>query len=87
MNQDNQKLELEYPCKWTFKVIGTNRERIEKAIAGCVPHEENRRVSFSNISRGGKYCSLNLEVTVTDEKTRTAIYIALKKHPDVKIVM
>ena len=80
------KPEIEYPCQWNFKVIGMVREKIENAISDCVSLP-GKKISFSNVSKGGKYCSVNLEVTVADEQERNAIYISLKNHPDVKIVM
>lgn len=83
---DTKRLPLDYPCTWLYKVIGSDRQKLQQAIldtAGknyCI-------ISPSNSSRTGKYHCFNLEVTVRSEDERNAIYLALKKHPHVRIVL
>ena len=80
------KLQLNYPCQWIYKVIGSDREKLHKALLEIVS-DESCCISFSNRSRTGKYHCLNLEVTVQSEEERNSIYISLKAHPQVKIVL
>jgi putative lipoic acid-binding regulatory protein len=83
---DGEKLRLTYPCQWIYKVIGAGQARMRSAIAEVVDGHDYV-VTLSNSSRTGKYCCLNLEMTVDNEETRTEIYTALKSHPEIRIVL
>ena len=82
----NGKPEVTYPCEWEFKVIGTDQQRLSRAI-GQIVGERDHRLSVSHHSRGGKYCSLRLVVTVTDEACRNALFEALCDHDAVTTVL
>lgn len=86
INETDQKLELEYPCDWRYKVIGEEREKLEQAIRDVILEREHR-LEHSNASRGGKYVSLNLDLQVHNEDDRQFIYEALKAHAHVKMVL
>jgi len=86
INELDQKLELEYPCKWGYKVVGEEREKLESAIREVILEREHK-VAHSNTSRNGKYISLNLELLVHNEEDRQFIYEALKAHQHVKMVL
>ncbi|HSR35561.1 MAG TPA: DUF493 domain-containing protein [Desulfurivibrionaceae bacterium] len=87
-NQDKEegRLVLEYPCPWTYKVIGADGEALRAAIAGVMEAREHL-VTPSRTSRGGKYQSLDIEVVVQDEAERNALYAALKAHQAVVMVL
>jgi putative lipoic acid-binding regulatory protein len=80
------KLQLNYPCQWVYKVIGSDREKLQEALLEIV-NDESCNISSSNSSRTEKYHCLNLEVTVKSEEERNSIYMSLKAHPRVKIVL
>ena len=84
--KDTCKVQLDYPCKWLYKVIGMDRERLHRAIMDTISSKPCK-ISISNTSSSGKYICLNLEITVADEDDRNAIYLDLKAHPHVKIVL
>jgi len=86
INDIEQKLELEYPCDWRYKIVGEEREKIENAIREVI-FEREHRLTHSNTSRSGKYISLNLDLLVHNEEDRQFIYEALKAHQDVKMVL
>ncbi len=78
--------EIDYPCVWQYKVIGTNRKALCEAIAaylGDAPYS----VSDSRVSRGGRYISLNLEVTVYSDFNRLRLYEVLGAHPAIKVIL
>ena len=78
--------EIEYPCTWLYKVIGQDCTLLKEVIvSACAPM--NVKISHSNVSTGGKYHSLNAELTVENEATRLAVYEALKSSPCVKFVL
>ena len=80
------KPDIDYPCSWSFKVIGNSRKELENAICETVGDRENL-VSFSRSSSGGKFHSLNLELVVETEEDRNSIFTALSKHVSVKMVL
>ncbi len=83
---ENQKLELDYPCSWKYKVIGRERRVLEEAIHSVIL-ERAHSLEHSNASKTGKYVSLNLDLIVQNEDERTFIYEALKAHQDIKMVL
>jgi len=82
----NCKVQIDYPCHWLYKVIGFDRDKLHQALLEIV-NDDSCTISPSNSSRTGKYHCLNFEVTVKNEKERNSIYLALKSHPQVKIVL
>lgn len=86
INDIEQKLQLDYPCNWSYKVVGEEREKLENAIREVVLEREHS-ISHSNTSSGGKYISLNLELLVHNEDDRQFIYEALKAHQHIRMVL
>ena len=85
-NTCKTKPDIDYPCTWPFKVIGSSKSELEKAIGEVVGKRE-ALVSFSRSSSGGKFVSLNLELIVENEEDRNSIYVQLNKHRAVKMVI
>ncbi len=86
INDSKEKVELEYPCNWCYKVIGESSEGIEEAVKDVIDEREHK-LSESNKSKGGKYTSMNLDMLVHNDDDRQAIYEELKKHKNVKMVI
>ncbi len=86
INDKEEKLQLEYPCDWCYKVIGREREVLENAIREVIL-ERTHKIEHSNNSKAGKYVSLNLELLVHNEDDRNFIYEALKAHQNIKMVL
>lgn len=86
INKNGRMPTLEYPCRWTYKVIGSDREEMEKVIGeiiqGC-----NCTITPSHTSRSGLYHCLNVEILVHDEGHRTGVYEQLRGHPVIKMVL
>ena len=77
--------EITYPCIWSYKIIGENREFLKEAIlVACAPHPVD--ITYSRSSSGGKYHSVEARLVVENEAARLAIFDALKTHPAVKIL-
>ena len=67
-----EKPVIEYPCTWSYRAIGTDSDFMMKEIAdrlASIPHT----VTSGNTSRGGNYCSLNVDATVHSETERLSI--------------
>lgn len=86
INDREEKLELTYPCSWTYKLIGHEKEAIQKAIHEVILEREHK-LTHSNASKTGKYISLNLDLLVHNEDDRNFIYEALKAHQHIKMVL
>ena len=82
----NRKPVLEYPCKWLYKIIGEDLEELQRTATEIIGGQPCT-IYLSNISKTGKYHCLNVEVQVTDEANRNAIYREFKQHPQVKMVL
>ena len=83
---DNARPEIRYPTSWRYTVIGSDREELEAAIAEVV-EERSHKVSLSNVSSKGRYCSLTLELVVLNEDERKMIFGRLRDHKSVKYVL
>ncbi len=86
LDSDKQRPEIKYPCKWGYKVIGTDVDKILKAIEKA-SMGLTYDVTPSNISKNGKYFSINITLEVPNEAVRNLIYEKLSENPDVKMVI
>ncbi len=86
MNLKDKKPEINYPTKWEYKIIGSNVNEMIKAVESIVIELEYD-ITPSNISKKGKYFSLNLLVLVSSEMERDKIFQELTNHPAMKFVI
>jgi hypothetical protein len=86
INNSNKKVQIEYPCRWLYKVIGADHDAMRQAIEEIV-QVEKCTITLSNASSKGKYLCLNVEVMVFDEEARNNFYVKLKAHQAVKTVL
>ncbi len=83
---EDKKPAIAYPCQWDFRIIGRDSVAIRQAVREVVG-ETLYRLDESHVSSGGKYCSMALAVDVRDEDHRDAIFMALRNHKDVILVL
>jgi putative lipoic acid-binding regulatory protein len=81
----NQKISIDYPCRWNYTVIGSDEAAMRAAITDATAGAGD--VTASRSSAKGKYLSLNISVQVDNESARIHIYEALRKDPSVKMVL
>ncbi len=86
LDENSPRPEISYPCEWAYKIIGTDVNLILSAIEEAAPGMEYD-VTPSNISKKGKYFSLNLKLEVPNEVIRNLIYEKLEKQPGIKMVL
>jgi len=95
MPQENlPKPEIEYPCPWDFKIIGTDEDALRVAVADCLkralsvaPGQREFELSASRSSVGGKYVSLRLNLMVMDEAERNGVFHSLAEHAEIRMVL
>jgi putative lipoic acid-binding regulatory protein len=93
-NGHHQQPDIEYPCPWDYKIIGTSEAALREAVGHCLKlalHEAGGDREFelgtSRTSNGGKYVSLNLNLMVLNEAERKLIFSSLADHPEIRIVI
>ena len=80
-----QRLELAYPCRWSFKIIGEDEFQLRTLVNEVLP-DRPFTLTLSNTSREGRYRSLLLVLTVESEEDRRAIGLALQQSEHVRLV-
>jgi len=83
---DEQKIHLDYPCSWIYKIIGMDQAEMRSAVCEII-QDRPCRISLSRQSETAKYISLNVEITVESDSHRTTVYEALKAHRAIKLVL
>ncbi len=86
LDENSPRPKIDYPCKWEYKIIGTDINLILSAIEEAVPGMQYD-VTPSNVSKKGNYFSLNLQLEVPNEVIRDLIYENLEKKPGIKMVL
>ncbi len=77
-----QKLELNYPCDWVYKVIGTSDKEVRDAISEIM-FEREHDLNLSNRSSKGKFISFTLKTVVHNENDRVDLFKLLSEHSKV----
>ena len=77
---------IDYPCKWSYKLVGPDEQALRLAIAELVAEREHE-ISLSRQSRTGKYVSIKVEVLVGDHDERRGLANEFNAHPAVKFVL
>lgn len=86
MESGNRRPEIHYPCRWEYKIIGTDVNKILSAVENCVLGLEYS-VSPSNVSRNGIYYSFNISVMVPNEVVRDLVFEKLQKSEHINFVI
>ncbi|MGD9948079.1 MAG: DUF493 domain-containing protein [Desulfobulbus sp.] len=80
------KPNIEYPCQWHYRLIGEDRTAIMEAIHAAVD-VSLCVISEGNASSGGRYLSLNLEISVNNEAERLRLYQLFSDNPAIRVVI
>ncbi|NOX25766.1 MAG: DUF493 domain-containing protein [Deltaproteobacteria bacterium] len=85
MLSDKKEMRISYPCSWSYKIIGQDKDMVKEAITAITAGKYT--LNYSNASRTGKYHSWSLTLEVNSEAERNTLFKALKNHPQIKIVI
>jgi len=85
-NNSAEKPKIEYPCEWGYKLIGTDKTKLQTCIFDIVG-ERAYQTKGGNSSSKGKFHSLNMTCKVESQEDRDAIFKAFSDHDDVKMVI
>jgi uncharacterized protein len=80
------KLELDYPCNWSYKIVIRQEQDITDIIKELL-EERKHDIKASKTSSQGKFKSFNLDLVVHNEEDRKSLYQLLDGHEHIKMVM
>jgi hypothetical protein len=86
LDSDRRKPDINYPCNWDYKIIGTDLDQMIEAIE-LIVEGMDYKISSSNVSAQGNYFSLNLTVFVNSEIIRDIIFSKLVESKFIKFVL
>ncbi len=86
MELPDRRPSIDYPCVWSYQVIGSDEQRLRAAIAAAVGARQHS-LRLTKRSASGRYCSLLLEVGVADEAERLALFESLASLQDARFVL
>ena len=81
-----EKLKLDYPCNWTYKLVVKEQINIITTVKEVVLEREHS-IKESKTSAKGKFKSYTLELLVHNEDDRKTLFEILGKHIDIKMVI
>lgn len=83
---NKQKLQLDYPCSWKYKIV-IHQQTNAKKITQEIFEQREYSVEKSKVSSKGKFKSYSLELLVHNEEDRKQIHKVLGEHKDIKMVL
>jgi putative lipoic acid-binding regulatory protein len=83
---DGQELELEFPHRWTYRLIGTEEALLRAAVAEVVAGRDHTAALVSE-SRTGRYRTLEVIVLIESHDERRSLGQAFHEHPHVRFVL
>lgn len=88
-NETQEKPEINYPTNWGFKIIGKDKDSLEKCIKEIMKIEGDKKhlCSIGNQSKTGKFTTYNASCTVDSEEERNRIFKYFETHDDVDMVI
>jgi uncharacterized protein len=83
---DEQVLGFQFPCEFTIKIIGDNREDYREIVVAILEShvaELNPDLITSRPSSGGKYLSLSSTFIAENREQLDNLYRDLSAHPNI----
>ena len=77
MIQIEGEAQIDFPTLWEFKIICTDKEATQKELFEF-SHKEYE-LTFSKMSSGGKYTSLNYKIEIDNRDELKNMYLNLAK--------
>jgi uncharacterized protein len=81
-----EKLVLNYPCNWIYKLIVKSELDLKLALNDILENRDYKLTS-SNFSKKSNFQSFNLDILVHNEDDRKLLYEILYNHPTIKMVL
>jgi putative lipoic acid-binding regulatory protein len=75
----NAKPEINYPCEWSYQLIGRGEEEICEAVLNALGSKKHT-IARSRRSSKGNFVSMRLTLIVENEDERLSFFNALRSH-------
>ena len=88
-NATKTRPDIKYPTQWGFKIIGRDKEALEKCIKYIMKEtgDKEHTCKLGNQSKTGKFHAYNASCTVDSEEERNKIFKYFSDHDDVDMVI
>lgn len=86
INGKEEKLELNYPCDWHYKVMCLSHIEILEVVTHVVKDRDFTH-NKANKSKTGKYQSYNITLLVHSDDDRLGLFALFKDHEHVAMVL
>jgi len=86
ISPNEPQLRIEYPCEWSYRLIGTSEESMRALVRGILG-ETRYELALHRESRTGKYLTLKLTLIVRSDVHRLMLYRRLGRDAAVKYVL
>jgi len=83
---EGRRPEIVYPCRWSYRIVGTSAAAI-RALVAEVAGNAAHALEPSRASASGRYVSFHLTLHVRDEDHRLEVFHALAAHASVRYVL
>jgi len=83
---NKHKLELDYPCNWTYKLVVVETVNVKEVVTEVITQREHK-LEESKVSSKGKFKSYTLDLIVHNEDDRKTIFEQLGNHSLIKMVL
>ncbi|MCP4176930.1 MAG: DUF493 domain-containing protein [bacterium] len=86
INEIKEKLEIIYPCDWSYKIIGLTEDSVKKAVSDIF-NKTAFTINKSKQSKTGKYVSFSVNTTLQSAEEKDSLFKKLNNHKDIKFVL
>ncbi len=81
----HKEAKISYPCKWEYRIIGDNEQKIQDAVFELIDKEY--LLEKKNQSSKGNFVSMHLIVGVESQEERDYFFQSLLKNPSIKMII
>ncbi|RDU69963.1 DUF493 domain-containing protein [Helicobacter cholecystus] len=85
MQQIEGKPQIDYPTQWEYRIIGKDKQELQKIVEEIFPPDYN--LKDGQASSSGKFVSIVVSVEVSTQEQRNDFFAKLKNHPQILMVL
>ncbi|MBL6970394.1 MAG: DUF493 domain-containing protein [Campylobacterales bacterium] len=86
INLEDHKLELDYPCKWEYKLVMRQEIDIKIVLQETIGQREHK-VTISKKSSKGKFISHKVQMLVHNEDDRKELHHIFHAHKNIDMIV
>jgi uncharacterized protein len=86
INDITEKPKIDFPCEWSYKIFGTDKNKLENAISEVLKQNPYQIVKATKSSKGN-YISLTIKLIIKNQSELDDFYHKFSAQKDIKIVL